>query len=703
MSKILLMVDQVGPLVGAIRNDLKLSGFDTLTFNTREQKFMGTSGQSIPAWARGRESYEATKWFKKLLSMNDIQSLIAVGRESVVYASRLSRIVRVIGVLKPGDLDISSKRKRLISDFQNASNKVHALVFLNEWEMTKACTLGSRAPHLLWDLNSIAIEDWPNSATIEEDSRVAIVDYSAEGPALMQASESIKSDGSTKSHDFDNFEPISSNSMYWYSDLQIDREFRNTLKLRGSQYSGVIFADDNADALTLMALAGSATTIAPPTIAANLLAANNPNITLANVKQALSNNLHKTPVAEKPKPPHTGRPLVAILEICQHERLPWFSEDYGDIDKFNIFLSVAAVENASNGARPQRIRNMFLAARRDAPTIQMSFNSHLLDRRVKWFYAQAERGVQFPVLYGENSTNPVMDFDAVYKVTRLVEYLERSCGTRSLYFVRDVHWLDTQIQSKDDKVVARQKKYGQFELKNLSRAFGGLVAPSKESAANYTTLAKPLFNLEFINDELPPGIALENTRLPQEVTGDSNGVTFVYTGGVSKLYSMDTYLHALKSIFDKHPQGVFADFIVRPNEQPLLQEWMLEAGITENSNIRILNGNFSDYAPRTTKNIGILLLDSEYGRKAFAFKAMSYLEKSMPFVVYEDSPNCRYFQHYGVALPVKDPESLVDVLEKSLSHPCNLATIQELWEQESWDARWRKVKQLASTSDHEIR
>src|SRR5699024_3863803 len=164
---------------------------------------------------------------------------------------------------------------------------------------------------------------------------------------------------------------------------------------------------------------------------------------------------------------------------------------------------------------------------------------------------------------------------------------------------------------------------GKFELKRFEGSAGALISPSFESSMNYAQLAQPYFELEFCNEELPPAVSVRNIVPAGPSWSEPERTTFVYTGGVAKLYSMDVYLEALSDLNNRYGSQFYADFIVREGESELLHDWLESVGLNNSTNVRVLSGSFDQYESRTKKNIGVLLLDSDYGRKAFAFKAVS--------------------------------------------------------------------------------
>ncbi|GAA1471161.1 hypothetical protein GCM10009604_04580 [Corynebacterium aurimucosum] len=666
---------------------------------------MGDSDLTIPVWGRDAGTYASQRWFSNLVRRLGIAETVSVGMDALLFAAKINSGLNLVSVLVPGDLDISSRRPALIRRFVESTRQTSALVLFDEWEMSKAASLGSEAPHFLWAINT-SVSNRPDEGSPIDKRRVAVVyEHSlyAEAPSLTELGlEDL--DHSLTGVELD---IVSSNSAYWYADADIDRKFRSTYALRFGKYTELVFPNCGPDTIALAQVASEMGTkvYAVESIATVLLSRRCSLVEVvgqSRVKDRLVENSNGFQNPAVDSEVWTGRSFNEILSLVGLSDWPWYFEDFGDSGEMNIFLSVAAIENISSGARPQRIRNMYLAASREKPTIHLSFNHNLVRRRVKLIKYLVGEDISFPVFYGENSTTPVRSRDAVLQISRLLDYLSINCGTQSAYFVRDVHWLDEQLEVSEAKNVQEIRAAGKFELETLQKSFGAMVAPSYESAQHYAALAKDYFDLRFSDAELPPAINPINAFPAGQGAVDVERTTFVYTGGVSALYSMEAYLDALAEVFRLRPEEVFADFIVRPAEQDLLESWLAKVGLSSDPRVRVLNGDFSNYVSRTKANIGILLLESAYGRKAFAFKAVSYLERALPYVVYMDSPNHRYFAEDGVTIPVLETDGIVDALLESLDVDCSIMEFESLWSRESWQERWNQVRDIARRKVREI-
>lgn len=707
MGKTLVFANSIGPTVGLVTKALGECGDEALVYFLRENRFMGAHPPEVPAWARDPYSYEFQKWLLSFIRQDGFEKVLPIGFESALICESVGKHVPVLPLMMPGDVDISSRRKKRLAQFKRLSQSSVALIFLNAWEMYKASSIGSEAPHLLWDINADGVSvNWKLSKG--DEKRIAVFyDHTKRG--AVTSIEDLGLTGLKRGLGAREIDLLPANSFYWHKDLEIGRELVNTAALRTSVFTDAIFVDNDPESLIAIACASeenAGSIFVTHSIEHELLSYGKNSIEVGSIPRILSRlsgTILPNNGSYEPTDYFSGRPLVEVLEIALTGELPRFFEDFGDAEALNIFFSVAALENRSNGARPQRIRNMYLAMARESQPVHLSFNPNILERRVKLIQYLLRSGVEFRFLYGENSTNPIFEFDGPLVVSRLVDYLAHESSLRSLYFVRDVHWLDPTIQ-ESGRIDEKTLRFGKFELERFSNSLGGLIAPSEESAEHYTELASRYFELEFVDNELPPALSPRNIAPASlEVDPDQMRVTFVYTGGVSKLYSMDTYLEALRTIILNSAGQVYADFVVREEERELLEDWLTELGLCNLEEIRILTESFESYSSRTSKNIGVLLLDSEYGKNAFAFKSVSYLERMIPFIVYSDSPNCRYFERYGVTLPAKGAEHVRDIMQEAVSnYPAELAW-SELFTSETWDNRWETVKEVAATKKRERR
>lgn len=708
MTKALVVVDFVGPSSALFFTAVGEIFEEVFVYCANDNGFMGPNSPFVPPWASDPSTYEFKLWLGDFFETEDVRSVFSFGFESTNLAAGWDSSLPLFAALLPGEVDISRRRKRRLAQFRRFSGAVECLIFFNEWEMYKAASLGSQARHFLWDLSAESVSSQWSLTSDPFGETVVFYDHKRRGTISSLEELGFVSDLNGLSADRIRLQP--SNSLYWHGDLLLGRALIDTAALRTGNISKAVFVDHDSDSLSVLSSIkdGNVDTVwATHSVETSLLQINSNNRfsigSLVKVARALNDDMSDFPAeTAMTRVSKVGRTLSEILMYLEDNDLPWFFEDFGDTRVLNLFFSVAPLENRSNGARPQRIRNMFLAMSRDLPTMQLSFNEFVLARRELLIYWLIDKGFNIPFLYGENSTNPIFDLEGPLRLSRLVDNLAHLCSTKSLYFVRDVHWLDKDLQGKLDESTL---KYGKQELERVSMSFGGLVAPSAESARYYSELASDRIPLQFMDAELPPAIGSHNATPASMADEDSDKTTFVYTGGVSNLYSMDKYLNALSKLFGSYGGSFLVDFVVRKEEKDTLVEWLSKHEIKDEPSVRIITEDFDQYFSRSARCIGILLLDSEYGKNAFAFKAVSYLERRIPFVVYSSSPNYRYFKDYGVAIPVDaaaDDGVLCGLID-GLNFKDSDVDWPGLERSESWDSRWQQVQHLASTRFRELR
>jgi len=696
MLKILIIVNQFSPFSRAIEEYLKSISPMSSVLYLSSGKDPQSGGMRWPLNVDPSNEYAIRRWIEE----NGWDRVVSIGFDAINFATKKISFMPILGFLEPGDVDISSRRKGRLIGFRRFSSKVRGLCFLNELEMTKAVQIGSNAPHFLIDPSTLSPMD---SITSPGSGKVALV-YDHRGgnrsPKELGFERLVENLGA------ENVESVPAQAFYWPVDGEINRKILNTTKLRFQKFENIVFVShDPASIAGLVLLGNSQGIYAVNSIESTLLARSLPLIDVGSRLNIEKKICKETPLRGSRRRNLTiGRSIAEIMLLTETDEIPRFFEDFGDFTSYNIFLAGAAIENRSNGARPQRIRNMFLSMASDGVTIPVHFNSRALERRISLFKLWDREGIVAEVFYGENSTTPVADRDALVQVKRLIDFLAAEQGTRSMYFVRDVHWLDKNLPVGNSSKSPELVQNGIFELSQLQQSIGELVAPSFESAKMYSELAAPLFELRFGNLELPPALTEYNrVSVSPRVLGSSDGITFVYTGGLGKLYQMDCYLDALRDLFESGLENVYADFIVRESEAEDLWTELAKRELAEDDRLRILHIDFSEYVSRTKRNAGILLLDSGYGRGAFAYKSVSYLERGIPFIAYRNSPNARYFRKYHCVIDVSDEQDLLEKMK-------DLADGQEvdvdwgsLWANESWSARWKQVKQGASSRVREMR
>ena len=703
---VLVVVNRIGPLIGLVLGEIEASGYTPIVLNVKERKLYGAT-IPVPAWLNADGDLPSAEWFKALLAELGIGYAIGIGVWPSLFAAKNLDRRTVVSVLQPGELDFSQRRnKPKLLAFEQLADSSAGLVFLNEWEMSKAVSLGSSAPHFLWNL-----ADTSSSTDMFDESSdvVGVVVDTDEGIAsVLNIENAVSSLGKALEAEGKKVRVISSNSFFWYKDFTMGRSFRNVLRLRGREFSSLLFVGGDADSLAVAAShnGGVGRCYAAERIEMRLLARNQSSLSVYSVDKLIHEYGHTrdTEVSSSIGSQSHGRSLFSIIDQIMENDLPRYWEDYGDFDEFSLFFSVAAVENRSNGARPQRIRNFYLEMADNWPTLQMGLTSKFLERRFKLVEDWLKSGKRCVLIYGENSTNPVQNRDVVIQTYRLVDLASSVSQSPSLWFVRDLHWLDSNMFP--DGPSAGVLASGIFELTRLNNSFGSFVAPSLESKRMFETLLESSCEVSFVDDELPPGLTQSACAL---VRGPQEGMTFAYSGGIGSAYRMDAYLKAVASILLNETSSssgfgtVYFDFVVRPQEQQALINQLEELGMAESPFIRVLNGDFNGYRPLTEKACGVLLLESDYGKGAFPYKSVSYLEKGFTILCFKDSPVNRLFGPLGVTFATGYESSEVAATMARVVEDDTHISWQEIWQKHSWAERLKKIQALAVTAERELR
>lgn len=700
---ILITTNRISPLLGAVLSEVESIGVSPTVHFQREDRFFGPVPYN-PPWLHPDDELLRARLKETEDWVSAPAVVLALGMDSALEAIEEFSGFPLVTLMTPGDLDFSLRNNVKSRAFAAVNRHSTCFVFVNEWEMTKAVSLGSTSPHFLWNPADLSA----NVAPLNSDGgKIAVIyDGSKRAATDIETDNKFDSLKDTAEQLGKNVEFMPANSFYWYSDFMMGRNFANVLRLRLKDVSHALFVDEDADSIISYASMDNqlGEVMVASSVAAGLICRVKPSIAVsstdtwaarvAGTSEVLS-DLSNSSVS-------VGRSLVEILDlIMEAQALPDYFEDFGDIDSFAVFLTVAAVENRSDGARPQRIRNMYLALSRSTPTIQVNLDQTVLERRLKLIRSWLDNGINCEVVYGENSTNPVQSVDAVIQTYRFLDELASGYSTISCWFVRDLHWLDPDLFSK--KAAAKASTAGTFELERMSRSVGTVAAPSIESAELFNELTKGRIDIEFPPHELPPAVSQENCVL---LRGGGEGTTFLYAGGIGDAYKMGIYLDAVAEFLSRHAdrEKIFFDFLVRPAEQPTLERQLRDRKLLGQTSIRVLKGNLNDYRPITAGIVGVLLLESAYANRALPYKSVSYIEKGIPFLVYEDSPAHRVFGRHGVVECVE--RNVCDVVSaiQQITRGEKAFNIEwrKVWAEDNWDARIQAMREIATVGSREV-
>lgn len=365
---------------------------------------------------------------------------------------------------------------------------------------------------------------------------------------------------------------------------------------------------------------------------------------------------------------------------------------------FDLFFSVAAIENRRNGARPQRIRAMSLAFEdHGVPLVRMTANQNLLRRRMRGALELTRTGAQPRFGYGENSTAPMP-----VEVRGLLEsglHELRIAGLKFGWYVRDLHSLDpdsTVSQTRSDIDQLRKASISEFTA--MCETADVLFAPSYQASQLYDRLLRShVDHLPVRWEPLPPGIDSANCtasvpKVDSKIgSGHREGLQIVYSGGLGGVYDLRSAITAIARL-----NGHW-------NLQMIVREADLELAHSLTSSlpghrVQIVSGEFPDIPLTTRPAIGLALLGSDYGRASFPLKVMSYLERRLPVLVYRDSSPADLIQSYGSGSVVDEtPESFEAGVEAAVSS-ADSVDWHSVHRKESWSARAASVRDALRTA-----
>ncbi|PRQ10311.1 hypothetical protein C1Y63_12185 [Corynebacterium sp. 13CS0277] len=380
--------------------------------------------------------------------------------------------------------------------------------------------------------------------------------------------------------------------------------------------------------------------------------------------------------------------IEAAKKATEDEGIAWWYEQQTSAaptdGRVNIFFTAAPVENRTDGARPMRIRSMAEVATYEYGAIRLLANDAVLHRRGIAVRERLRQGKKPGFCYAESSTSPMLD-NHIAQVSSLLMSAKRQ-GVQIGWFVRDLHWLSEDAVFDSDQrasLIARGTK----ELDAIERLADEIYCPSPESAELFDELLREAgLRHDVAWRPLPPGISVANT-LDTDTGEREAGVDVVYSGGYGGVYSMNRALEALAGVTAEYD----AYFVVRPDDVSTVEDDTQNLAAVTTT---VGAGDFSDFLPQRATTLGLVLLDSDYGKNSFPFKIMSYLEKGIAPVAYADSAAGHFLQQAGAGyvLP-RDPDALREALETIISGsaPAPGTTWSKLHHEHTWSSRYAQV------------
>lgn len=625
--------------------------------------------------------------------------IIAVGVNAALAAAHSGLGLPMDGIFIHDELDFKFSNEYRQRQLLQAFAACERLWFDSTVAMDKACAHGSERPHLLVPLVSTAAvkserSDAADVVIVTSQETLA----SSEEQAVLALTEALQQRGA-------DFRIIAAEQLFTQADRDDDRMLGAALCSRGiGENSAVVLTGKSGHHAFIAAALGDHNGLLVDATLENASLARRLDLRARAIARgaALVERTLSTVGAELPSLDSNHRHLSTPAEFREaFERvitsfLPeWHEEGMAEQgqETFDIFFSTAAIENRSDGARPQRIRAMAQAfGDSDVPVIRMTSNLNLLQRRMRAALALVDQGAHPRFGYGENSTAPMPDtaLEALEPALRQL----KSVGLAFGWFVRDLHWLDpaSSVSQTSDALESLQQR-GTHELDTMARLADVMFAPSVPAAEHFDRLLSTLRHSRVEWLTLPPGIDQANTLEPsttRPTVGDE--IRLVYAGGLGGVYDLSRLVQVLHEL----DRPWHLQCTVRPEDRQRAKDLFAEF---PKERVSITVGDFSFVGSEGSMTAGLALLDSAYGVASFPLKVMNYLEKRMPVVVYRDSSPAPLIERYGTGVVAEPSVAGVRDALASLSRTQGGTAWSGLYESESWAARAASVrKTLASLS-----
>lgn len=695
MSTVLLLTRNPGPAEAQVYSSLRNAGHEVHVLDVNGQWFRG--GGRVPLWMKGyrlRRGVLATSYMTHFIEAKGVDRVIALGLEAAAFAAE-NVVVPFVPWLMRGSLDFSGARTALVDDFAVLNTATDRLLLDDEWEMDKAGAKDSTAAHLLTPL---LLGDGQPVLSAEGGTRVALIHphaMNAERVEIYRENLSSVLDGA-------DVVAVEAESLYRGRDLSRGRLLGPTLKTRLAGYShAVLVGTSRHHAAVLGSLHGQwDRVVLEETIGNGNLAR---DLGLPRVARGLrvSAELQRMvaggsadPAVDHRAPertvPHDGDLLAALDRIMERP----VSRDFEELaalqgaGPLDVFYSVAPLQDRTNGARPQRIRNMAEAFDRPEPAIRLYSSGGGFHRRAAAVRRLIAEGRPLGVFYGENSTSPIASTEAVDDLERLMDEI-RAAGGRCAWFVRDLHWLDEVDGYLDDEAMRSElTARGLQELRQIGDRSELLLAPSESSGEGFNRLLTAHGGSARDWVPLPPAVAGANVVDAGGLHPEADGTTLLYAGGMNSVYGMDDYLRAVSD----GDTGYLLDFVVRDEESDYLRTCLDRHGLLDQERVRILTVPLDLYRPRTAVCLGIVLLDSDYARFSFPYKTVSMIERGFPVLCYQDMGIAEFVRDHRVGIGCeRSTESIRDGIEHLVAN--GAPGLGQARSSETWDRRVRAVRE----------
>lgn len=626
-------------------------------------RFTG-SGRPVPLfrwiaqWPLRDSSNQVARVMRQVLERGAYDLILASGLRACGFAGRYLE-AEFVPLLWRGDLDFSAVRRHSEEDFAAVTRAVDRLFLEDEWEFDKALSKGSWSAHLRHPRRALPPELLPPLAEEFETPSVVVLHpehvdadrLAAQMEALQTAVDTVPG-ASLRS--------LSASALYRTRDLVAGRAFDAVAATRLGGATHVVLVGSSRDHTAvgelLVGTGFAERLVVEDTIGSGAWAAGHPGVRTGRGLRLVT----ELAAALRGGPePHSAvdtvdagtTDLLAAYRAAMTGRVDRTFEDLAVLrhdGPLDVFFSTSPLEDRTDGARPQRVRNMNDALSEPAAALRLSSVPGVFDRRLRVLDEALAAGRPLGLLYGENSTSPI----PVGRVTAaLADVMARfsAGGGTSVWFVRDLHWLDEIDGYLEDADARRDvQERGLAEFDAMAAAADRLAAPSAESGAGFDALLARHGRGPVDWLPLPPAVSPANTVPADAPAIGEEDVTLLYAGGVGGIYGLGQYLTAVGTL---DPQ-VRLDFVVRTGERSVLEDMLAEHGLADRPGLRITTVPLEWYVPATRTVVGVVLLGGEYARFSFPYKTMSLIERGYPVLCFADMGIADFLERNRVGLGV---------------------------------------------------
>lgn len=697
MSAVLLLTAGTGPAEGLLLQDLRDAGHTADVLDVASHAWLRRRPDLPPAplypWTGAHALREAgsqiAREMRRVTAAGGYDVVVAAGLGAAGFAARHVE-EEFIPLLRRGDLDFSSARVHSTQNFAALTRAVDRLFLEDEWEFDKALSKGSNSAHLRVPRIVPGPDALPALAADADAPRVVVLHpeqvdrdrLAAQMQALQAAVDAVPGA---------QLRSLSASALFRTRDLAAGRAFDAVAatRLDGATHAVLVGSSrDHAAVGDLLVGTGfAARLVVEETIGMGAWAAGRPGVRTGRGLRLVS-ELAAVLADGMPAPARPDGPdgdVLAALRGAMASRVDRRFEDLEALrhdGPLDVFFSTSPLEDRTDGARPQRVRNMNDALSRPAAAVRLSSVPGVFDRRARVVAEAVEAGRPLGLFYGENSTSPIPDPRVTAELADLMRRFS-AAGGRSVWFVRDLHWLD-EIEGYLEDADARRdvQERGLAELDALQAAADRLAAPSAASGEGFDSLlarhGRP--GVDWL--PLPPAVAEANTMPAYAPAIGGEGLTLLYAGGVGGIYGLGLYLSAVAGL----EADVHLDFVVRPAERGLLDALLEEHGLAGRPGLRVTTVPLEWHVPATRDVVGVVLLGGEYARFSFPYKTMSLLERGYPVLCFEDMGIAPFLEENGVGLGVARTPEAVRAGLRALAR-AGAPGMAAARRAQSWDAR----------------